>query len=460
MPTQKTAFTLLLLATTLCSSALAKTVVVPPMVARSVSAETVLSMTTLLASDLSFVGDFDDVTQLEKRPSGWSSGCLNSTSCLSSIARKNGAQALLGGSVTRKRDQYEIVLVYFDDGKIVRKGTARLDKDPMAVSDGLATHMRFVITGENPDAEAKANRVEGFDDVGFLDEEEEDDAPFVAPPVSRRIQTPPRRQARVIEDPEPVLADPVEDIDDIQFGSATDDIQVEDVSFGSAAGLIQVDEPAPAPVARSRYARDEDPIEDGGRRYDNLDDSAPAYRTITPDVERPRRRTQSSQNSMAGTVGLTGRAGYSKFQSLNFLTYGLEGSYQLNDTMALVAGLEAYSVRRSLDPTDVPVGEPAVVWNTILPFNLGMLYKPSSADIRPYVGAGVQAIPGYVKTEGAIALGLRARGGVDYILSDNFGLNLNVAAGLWTGEHFSEVQDDLEASGMVPQISGGTLFLF
>jgi hypothetical protein len=175
---------------------------------------------------------------------------------------------------------------------------------------------------------------------------------------------------------------------------------------------------------------------------------------------RAPRRPQTRTNTTAGSLGLTGRLGFSNFQSLNFLTYGIEGAFQVQDTLAVVAGLEAYSVRRAIPPELVPQGQPAVQWNTILPFNVGMLYKPSSSDIRPYVGAGVQLIPGYVKTEGATAFGFRARGGVDFILSDYFGLNLNAAAGMWSGEHFGEVQEDLQPTGLVPQISGGTVFIF
>jgi len=447
-------------------------------------------MTTLLASDLEFVGDFDEVTQLSKRPSGWSSSCMGSSSCLAGLVRKNSAQALVSGSVSRRGGQYELKLVYFDDGKIIRTKTTRIDKEPMAVADGLASHMRLVVTGENPDAEATEARVVGFDGGGvdFLDEEDDGDLNITAPPVSRRIQTPPAqgRRSRQLEDPDegggyapvppprPVARAParpppparVDDVDDIQFGSATDDIQVEDITFGSATTLIEVDEPAPAPQpARPAYRpieRYEDPIEAGGGRYADLDEPYADDRPVQEParLERSSRRPQTSRNSTAGTLGLTGRAGYSKFQSLNFLTYGIEGAFQIQDTFALIAGLEAFSVRRALDPTEVPVGQPAVVWNTILPFNLGMLYKPSNSDVRPYVGFGGQIIPGYVKSEGATAYGFRARAGVDYIMTDNFGLNLNLAAGVWSGEHFSQVQDDLEPTGMVPQISGGTILLF
>ena len=105
---------------------------------------------------------------------------------------------------------------------------------------------------------------------------------------------------------------------------------------------------------------------------------------------------------------------------------------------------------------------PAVQWNTVLPINLGLLYKPSSRDIRPYVGGGAQLIPGYVKTKqgAANAFGFRARGGVDFVLAENFGLNLNAAVGMWAGTEFYRVEEGLQNTALVPQISAGTLFLF
>jgi len=448
-------------------------------------------MTTLIASEIELMGEFDEVQQLDKKPSGWGSSCMSSSSCLRSIAKKYGAQAVVGGSVSKRSDRYDIKLVYFDNGKIVRTESTKLEISPMAVADGLATYARFVVTGVDPEAKKKEARVEGFEagGVDFLDEEEEDDTPLVlAPTVSRRIATPPSssRLTDDFEDPDerggyapartpPPPPAPAEDPDeDFEFGSATDDIEVEDVTFGSATSLIEVEEPAPAP--RRTYAEpaprqsyrsydDEDPEGDSPRSYDDLDEPEPQPRPTRTARSRPERsvsvrRPQTASNSNAGSLGLTGRLGFSNFQSLNFLTYGLEGAFQVQDTLALVIGLEAYSVRRTLPPELVPVGQPAVQWNTILPFNVGMLYKPSASDIRPYVGAGMQLIPGYVKSTGAMAFGFRARGGVDFIIADNFGLNLNAAAGMWSGEYFGEVQEDLQPTGLVPQISGGTVFLF
>ena len=99
-------------------------------------------------------------------------------------------------------------------------------------------------------------------------------------------------------------------------------------------------------------------------------------------------------------------------------------------------------------------------WNTILPLNAGVQYKFGASKVRPYVGGGLQIIPGVVKDQGGVAIGLRARGGADFAITDAFGFNVNVAAGMWSGEQFKQIQDGLRASALVPQFSAGTIFLF
>ncbi len=529
----------LALSVVLSAPAMAKTVVVPPLTARSTTAEAVLSMTTLMASELEFVGEFDEVKQLERRPSGWGWGCVKSTSCLGSIVRANGAQALVSGTVSKVGDRYELTLVYYDGGRIVRSESTSMPTAPSAVADGISSHVRVAVTGVSPESKAEAERVGGFEGgaMGILDEEEEGDSFDFATapaPVSRRLTTP---------DGSSAYDEDLDDLDEeedsrngrgggyaaaavggaaagaavgygaaagssgaaagggaaggrsaggagggaygrsgggggagagasggaaagaggaesfdpnaIQFGSSTDDISVESISFGSAASMIQVDD------GRGDSGYDEDPMADSPPVYEDLDDPQPTRSRQAPREQRPRNRSrQVGNNSSAGTFGIAGRMGFTKFQALNFFTYGFEGSYQIQDTLAVVAGLEAHSTRRLLDPTKVPEGEPAIEWNTILPFNLGLLYRPTMGSWRPYGGAGMQFIPGYVKSAGGMAIGLRARGGLDYIITDYLGLNVNLALGMWTGKKFDQVQDGLKKAGFVPQFSGGTVFLF
>ncbi len=106
---------------------MAKTVVVPPLIGRSTSAEALLSMTTLVASELEFVGDFEEVNQLSARPSGWGWGCVKSTSCMGGIAKSKGGQALVSGTVSKVGSNYNIMFVYYDGGRIVRSETTRTE---------------------------------------------------------------------------------------------------------------------------------------------------------------------------------------------------------------------------------------------------------------------------------------------------------------------------------------------
>ena len=69
-------------------------------------------------------------------------------------------------------------------------------------------------------------------------------------------------------------------------------------------------------------------------------------------------------------------------------------------------------------------------------------------------------IPAPTSDASSVATGLRARGGIDFIVTDGFGINLNVSAGVWNGEDFAAVQQDLSTNGLVPQLSGGTILRF
>ena len=244
------------------------------------------------------------------------------------------------------------------------------------------------------------------------------------------------------------LAEPAAEFDPNEFnfgGSA------EDISFGSASSMIEVDE-----------AEEEESYGGSSSGYLDLDEPAqPRSRTPTRDTRSrsssPRRRNTSSASS--GGIEVTGRLGYGRFQFLSFMTYGFEASYQVQDNIAVVGGLEAFSTRRLLPPDQVPVGQPAVQWNTILPFNVGALYRPMNDTIRPYVGANVQLLPGYVAEAGAVAFGLQARGGLDYLVADNLGINVNAGAGFWAGSEWYRI-DGLLNTGMTAQINVGTVFLF
>jgi hypothetical protein len=524
----------------------AKKVVVPPMLPRGVPAQQATNLTTLLSSELEFIGDFDEVTQLTKRPGQLGSSCLASSSCLRGIGSANGSTAVVAGKVTKYGGEVELVIVYLDDGKIIRTVKKKVTNDAMAIADEMSVMVRHVITGVDPDAKAEADKISGFEGGGMalMDEEDEDDDDSMlasSASVSRRITSPSsgdedlefedfeedfeeeeergggraaaggaaagaaaviaarkmaeqkaasqaraqaqkaaaaaamdaRRKAAVEAAKRAAkaqaaaeaarkaaemeaaaaaaaaakLAEPAAEFDPNEFnfgGSA------EDISFGSASSMIEVDE-----TEEESY---------GGSSSSYLDLDEPTQtRSRTPTRDTRSRsaspRTRKANSASSGGFEVTGRLGYGRFQFLSFMTYGFEASYQLQDNIAVVGGLEAFSTRRLLPPDQVPVGQPAVQWNTILPFNVGALYRPMNDTIRPYVGANVQLLPGYVAEAGAVAFGLQARGGLDYLIADNLGINVNAGAGFWAGSEWYRI-DGLLNTGMTAQINVGTVFLF
>jgi len=493
------------------SNASASKVVVPPLVPRGTPAQTATNMTTLIASELEFTGEFETVIQLTARPSQLGTNCLGSTPCLSGIARSKGSSALVAGKVTKYGSEFEVALTYLAAGKIVRTVKRRMNSDPAAVADELAMLVRHAITGEDPEAKAQADKVSGFEGGGLAlmdeeDEEDDDDLLMAAPVVgglaagsalgsadsdfaefeedpiedgprggagayvggaaagsavaassrgSARTPPPARTPTRA---PARRPAPPPEDSFDpnaISFGGSA-----EEISFGSATSMIEVDE------------ADEDPFEDEDRApmyADDLDeDIEPRQRSREParsrdqprDRSRAPSRSRSPQGSNAGGVEVLGRMGYARFQFLNFVTYGLEVSFQVQEVLAIVAGVDGHSTRRLLPPDTVPIGEPAVKWNTLVPINAGLLYRPSGRDVRPYAGAGTSILPGYVVDEKMhVAFGFHARGGVDFILTENFGINLNANAGLWAGTEWHKIQG-LYNTGFVTQLGAGTLLAF
>jgi len=260
---------------------------------------------------------------------------------------------------------------------------------------------------------------------------------------------------------------------DFEFGSPDpSDIQVEEVQFGSAVNAIQIegdfqDEEADAYVDYEEEL-DEEELDEEPRRSSRQDADVDEPTTVrsrkakakpTP-RERREPRVRRTNEMVSASAALTGRVGNSRFQDLNFVTYGAEGGFVIAKGLSLVLGLEAYSVKREIPAELLEPGAPLARWNTILPLNAGLLYRFSSSSVQPYIGADAQIIPGYVKDAGGMATGIRARGGADFLLSDSFGLNLNLSAGYWSGSQFESVDEGFSTSAMVPQLSTGTILLF
>jgi hypothetical protein len=254
-----------------------------------------------------------------------------------------------------------------------------------------------------------------------------------------------------------------DDVDDFEFGSVgADEIGIDDFEFGSAVGMIE-EESA------------DDDLDDLGLDYgntvDSLDDEEPVRR-----VERPKRkktkkaktpRTSRKKSSkirapfvsQGNTKILIAKVGYSQFQSLSFLTYGGEMAIPLGDRTALTLGVEFQSTKRL--PTkeqQVKLGLPLELWNTIMPLNVGGLYRFGQGRIQPFVGADL-ILTQYTR-DFKVAIGGRARLGADLMLTKNLGVNASFSTGAWYGAKFNLIDEGLKDFGLVPQATLGTSILF
>lgn len=479
----------------------AQSVVVPPIVARGAPAQSAQNMTALIASELEFMGEFEEINQLPKRPPQLGPNCLGSTPCLAGIAKAGGSRNLLGGKVTKYGDEFEVVLTYMNDAKIVRTVKRRMSTDPIAVADELAILVRHAITGVDPAAKAAEDRVSGFDGggVALMDDEDDDfddDELLMAAPAAAPMtmgDSDPLEDDFIDEDPEedgygrgaamgaaagaataaavasrprrdptpppppPAPAADEFDPDAISFGGSADDI-----SFGGSASLIQVEAPPEDPMEDDAYEDDfDEPVAAPAPRRDREPRRARAPRETRPsrDAYRSQPRRSAPARTTDGGLEVTGKVGYARFQFLNFVTYGVDVAYEVMPNVAVLGGIEAHSTKRSLPPEQVAEGEPAAVWNTLMPINLGAAYRLSDEALRPYVGAGIQLIPGYVKAGGGMAFGFRALAGADYQIADNLSAHAGLGTGLWAGSSWYLIPGLMNTGFVVSFNSGLTMAL-
>ncbi|HHO52672.1 MAG TPA: hypothetical protein ENK18_17820 [Deltaproteobacteria bacterium] len=160
-------------------------------------------------------------------------------------------------------------------------------------------------------------------------------------------------------------------------------------------------------------------------------------------------------------VQVTGRGGFCKYYAFDFITAGAEAAVRATGNLHLLAGMEAYAVNRVLPPELALERGVLTEWNTIFPFNVGAVYKVPVGIAEPYVGADAIFVQYYRDAVGSDwAGGARLRAGVDLMFVPNFGLNINLAAGGWSGQNWDLIEQGVQSSGFLPQISGGTVIAF
>lgn len=527
---------LLLAAGFLPSVALAGSVAVPPLIASGVDAKQTHNLTSLIASELDFMSEFEGSKHLTSKPAGFGASCLGSGGCLGKVASGAGSSATIAGAVSRKSGQLDFYLVYAEGSAIVRTKEFALEDSPSALADGISAHVRELVTGQSRKAAAAAASGKVNDDA--FEDPYEDDSFVVAAPVSRRIPTNSGGGSNELDDFE---FDPEEDArkraeeeerariaavearqrqeaearrqreaeeeerrraalllarqqEEERAAQQQEDESFEDFDLAFGGGVVSVDEAqdaarrqeeeeerrraaavAAAPrrdsssSSRSPSRLKEDPDRfDEPRRYDDLDGPSSSNsrdRRSSNDTARVDRGSSSSRGGRSSSddvsprVTLTPHFGYSYFQSFNFITYGGELGILPTENLELLAGIDVYSTRREVPIELQEQGYPPYTWNSILPFNFGAVYK-FSGRLRPYIGGDVLLIPGLVQGEGGLGTGLRVRTGLDYYVTDNFGLNANLAVGFLAGKSLEAVDPDGDTSGVTPQFTVGTVFAF
>ncbi len=229
------------------------------------------------------------------------------------------------------------------------------------------------------------------------------------------------------------------------------------------------------PARRSSREEDEEDLDSDSRSRSS---SSASRRTVdeeeedTPSRSRSRLSEEEEPVRRAGNdgararFGVAARGGYARYGSLDFVTYGAELDIPVASRVLLLLGVEGASTNRNYTDEERAViassagilPEQVQDWNAILPINVGVVYKVPTTAIQPYIGLDGLAVA-YTATPD-FAFGARLRGGCDFMVSENFGFNLDVGLGVLSGEQFDLIQAGLADTGFYPEVSGGTVLSF
>ncbi|MFT4623443.1 MAG: hypothetical protein ACI8PZ_002099 [Myxococcota bacterium] len=414
--------------------AAADTVVLTPLLQNGVDGKVLGNVHQLLASELDFASGVDKVVELPQRPTTLSNTCLVSTRCLNGIAVGNGGERLITGTIHARGSDYGLELLLYDaaSNTIVRRKEFPVPSDSTQMANGMTSIITELLTGEDPDATAAA-----APSVAAFEAGNEEDFDFDGDPLA-----PAPAPAATSDD----------DLAAISFGGSPADITVEDIDsiqFGAPST-----DPVPAPVAVA-------PLTPPPSAVANLED-APKTRSRTPS-EKPERGGSSAtiERPGANTLQFTLRGGYANYYRFNFVTIGGEFAVPVVAGLHILAGVEAYGTSRTLPPDIALVEGSTSAWETIFPYNLGAMYKITGGIVQPYGGADLIVVQYYKDDIGSDwAAGVRARLGSDFMIIDSFGLNVNIGLGMWSGKNWPLIEQGVGSTGLLPQVSAGTVVAF
>jgi hypothetical protein len=151
----------------------------------------------------------------------------------------------------------------------------------------------------------------------------------------------------------------IDDSDDFQFGTVDpDDIGIENFEFGSAVSDITVEDDYSSfddnddwETQALSYDDELDAL-DGSepqreeRRQSTRETSRESSRTMDSGSRSSRARTSTTYTPKNSDLSISINVGMSKYQTLSFLTSGLEASFALSNNLTFDAGIEAQSTER------------------------------------------------------------------------------------------------------------------
>jgi hypothetical protein len=487
----------------------AKVVLSPLLPDATIDAKQRLGVHQLMSSELEFSPEVDGVVDLPAPPPTLNDSCLANPKCLQGIAASNGGQQVIAGKLGTSGTNFVLDLVFFDGQAIARRKSFTVPQDPTSLANAMTPIVRELLTGAGGGAAAApASSAGSAATAGAFDLEDDEDfatskptptpvpvataapledfeAPAPAPSRNggdRRVAAAAAATGLAVGGlgaaPSPPAAGgvgaggaPTPDDEalarSLTFGGSVQDISAEElnaISFSAPPGVSSA--PAPAPRPAPRAVADAD-LEIEGEELEEDDDGSASL----DDLDNPRSRPSSgrsggssggsSDEGIAQMFQLTVRGGYSKYYRFNFATFGGEVAFGVTEGLFLVAGMEMYAVQRVLPPELQLETGIYSQWNYIFPGNLGAVYKLPLGIVQPYVGADTIFVQYYKDEIGADwAIGARFRTGADFMVHRNFGFNVNLAAGAWSGQNWSLIEQGVGRAGFLPQVSAGTLVAF
>ncbi|MBX2802457.1 MAG: hypothetical protein KTR31_32555 [Myxococcales bacterium] len=456
----------------------------------------------LLSSELDFAPEVSRVVELSTVPSGLNDWCLGNARCLGGIVASNEADEMLAGRLRATGNELQLTLVFFDGQSVARTHNYTIPSDPTGMANEITPVIREMLTGVNPrEAEAAKPTTADFEVEDTLETDPEmdldfDDAVAEAPPT-RSIPTAPAPQPEPPPPPAPAASLDA-DAAAITFGSSVDDISVSELEAIQFAdpGSVQAEPaaeqstaatrevPRPQPVAQRRPipegmmdapsgedAENTGLVQSSSRRQDRQDrraskpdKAAKPARTQRSTSSRVRTTRPTTDDSDPRTFQIAGRGGYSNYYTFDFITVGVEASARVVAGLNVIAGVEAYTVNRILPPDVALEQGVANRWDVIFPMNVGLIYDFDLGKAQPYVGADFIFVRYYNDPDPEFgadwAGGGRGRLGLNYMVLDQLGINVNLAAGAWWGANWGIIESGLQPSGFLPQISAGTVVRF